>query len=425
MSRTAAQQNSASTQMIVRHFLQWVRNAPAAERAEASASLARAYLYSDLSPDDRAAAEGALIMLLDDPSPLVRCELARALAFSENAPPAVIHGLAADQPEIATWVLEHSVLLVDADLVDAVAVGDTEVQTAIASRSDLPSAVSAAVAEVGAAEACLVLIENLEARIAPISFDRIVDRFGHLPVIRESLMVREDLPAATRHQLVAKLSETLVSLVTARAWLDEGRARRVAREACEKATVTVAATSAPGEVRPLIRHLRESGQLTAGLVLRALLSGNVGMFEEALADLSGMPLARVSAIVHDRGGAGFRALFDRAGLPASTYAAFREAVEAMREGGFVSDLGGASRLKRRMVERVLTRCADMAGVEVEPLMTLLRRFAAEAARDEARLLCDELVADEDIEEILQANCQDAHRQVYDYDAGHGYDRVAA
>ena len=39
-------------------------------------------------------------------------------------------------------------------------------------------------------------------------------------------------------------------------------------------------------MRPLIRHLRESGQLTAGLILRALLSGNVELFEEALADLA-------------------------------------------------------------------------------------------------------------------------------------------
>ena len=70
--------------MIVRQFLQWIRTAPAAERGEATAALARAYLYSDLSSDDRAAAEGALIMVLDDPSPLVRADLARALAFSEN-----------------------------------------------------------------------------------------------------------------------------------------------------------------------------------------------------------------------------------------------------------------------------------------------------------------------------------------------------
>jgi uncharacterized protein (DUF2336 family) len=132
--------------------------------------------------------------------------------------------------------------------------------------------------------------------------------------------------------------------------------------------------------------------LTAGLVLRALLSGNVEMFEEALADLSGMTLTRVSALVHDKSIAGFRALYDKAGLPASTYPAFREAVEAMREGGFIGYVGAATRLKRRMVERVLTRCAEETLGDIEPLLTLLRRFAAEAALEEARLFCDELVA---------------------------------
>ena len=84
--------------MIVRHFLQWVRTAEAAERAEATSALARAYLYSDLSPDDRIAAEGAMIMLLDDPSPLVRHALAEALGSSPDAPAAVMHALVNDQP---------------------------------------------------------------------------------------------------------------------------------------------------------------------------------------------------------------------------------------------------------------------------------------------------------------------------------------
>jgi len=381
--------------MIVRQFLQWVRSAPAAERADATSALARAYLYSDLSTDDRAAAEGALIMQLDDPSPLVRAELARALAFSEQAPPPVILGLAADQPEVASWVLEHSPLLLDADLVDAVATGAPEVQIAIANRAGLPCAVSAAIAEVGAAEACLVLIENPRAEIVAFSFDRMVDRFGHLAAIREAMLARDDLPAPTHQALVAKLSEMLAGFVAAREWLEQDRARRVAKEACEKATVTLAAFSRESEIRPLIRHLRESGQLNAGLVLRALLSGNVEMFEEALSELSGMPIARVSALVHDKGGAGFRALFNKAGLPASTYPAFREAVNALGEGGF--DPGGTVRLRRRMVERVLTRCADEPGVDLEPLLTLLRRFAAEAAREEARTFCQELAAGSDDE----------------------------
>ena len=125
--------------MIVRHFLDWVRTASAGKRAEATYALARAYLYSDLSPDDAAAAEGAMLMLLDDRSPLVRRALADALAASSSAPPAIVMALAADQPQIAAPVLALSPLFVDADLVDAVATGSGAVQIAIASRAGLPA----------------------------------------------------------------------------------------------------------------------------------------------------------------------------------------------------------------------------------------------------------------------------------------------
>ena len=379
--------------MIVRDFLQWVRTAPASERAEATSALARAYLYSDLSADDLAAAEGAMLMLLDDPSPLVRRALADALAASQSAPPAIVIALAADQPQIAAPVYALSPLFVDADLVDAVATGGAAVQAAIASRAALPCSVAAAIAEVGTAESCLVLVENPTADIAPLSIDRIVERFGHLAAIREALLLRDDLPAATRQTLVIKLSETLAGFVAGRAWLDVDHAQRIARDACEKATVTIAAETPESELRPLIRHLCASGQLTAGLILRALLSGNIALFEEALAELTDMPVARVSGLIHDRGSVGFRALFEKAQLPLSTYPAFKEAIEAMREG-ILHEPGGATRLKRRMIERVLTRCEDADFGELAPLLTLLRRFATEAAREEARLFCDELVADD-------------------------------
>ena len=46
-----------------------------------------------------------------------------------------------------------------------------------------------------------------------------------------------------------------------------------------------------------------------------------------------------------------------------------------------------------MVERVLTHC-ETDGKSAEPLLILLRRFATESAREEARMFCEELVADE-------------------------------
>jgi hypothetical protein len=52
-----------------------------------------------------------------------------------------------------------------------------------------------------------------------------------------------------------------------------------------------------------------------------------------------------------------------------------------------------------MVERVLTRCADESLGDIEPLLLLLRRFAAEAAREEARMFCNELVAEDAIDPL--------------------------
>ncbi|HEX3338711.1 MAG TPA: DUF2336 domain-containing protein [Pseudolabrys sp.] len=379
--------------MIVRQFLHWVRQAPAGERAEATSALARAYLYSDLSPDDRAAAEGAMIMLLDDPSPLVRRALAEALASSDRAPQVVVHALAADQADIAIPVLAHSQVLLEDDLVDLIATGHADVQVAIAGRLGLPRTLAAAIAEVGAAEACLALLENGDADIARFSIDRIVERFGHLAPIRENLLARDDLPMAMRQALLSKLSQTLAGFVAARQWLGSEHAEFATKDACEKATVALAADTSYEEVSAFVQHLRHSGQLTAGMILRALLSGNVVLFEEALAELSSIPIDRVTAYVHDKNISGFRALYREAGLPEVAYPAFREALTAMRAGLLIGEQGGASRLKRRMVERVLDACSHERGEETASVLALLRRFSVEAAREEARLFCDDLVAD--------------------------------
>src|SRR5215510_718115 len=250
--------------MIVRQFSSWIRTASAGERAEATRALARAWLISDLTRDDRAAAEGALLMMLDDSSPLVRQAMAEVFARSAEAPAAIVQALSLDQPSVAVSILEHSPLLIDADLVDIVATGNCETQCAIARRIRLPASVCAAIAEVGSAASALELIENPYAELAPFSWDRIVERHGHLAAIRESMLVLEDLPAATRAALVAKLSDTLAQFVVARNWLSADRAGRITSDARERSTVTIAAHSRGEDMQGLARHLRVTGQLTAG-----------------------------------------------------------------------------------------------------------------------------------------------------------------
>ncbi len=120
--------------MFVRKFLAWASSAPAAERAPAAASLARALLNGELPKDEEYEAGVALAALADDPSPLVRRALAIEIAPRSDAPRQILIALAADQAEVAGPILALSPALGDADLIDAAIVGDDAIRLAIAGR---------------------------------------------------------------------------------------------------------------------------------------------------------------------------------------------------------------------------------------------------------------------------------------------------
>jgi uncharacterized protein (DUF2336 family) len=378
--------------MIVRQFLRWIQTAAPGERADATNALARAYLYSDLAQEDRLAAEAAMTVLLDDPSPLVRKALADALAGSGTAPRGVVLSLAQDQPDIAEAVVARSPMLTDAELVDLAASGSERIQCAIAGRAPLSRMVAAALAEVGGAAACLTLIENLDAQFDAEEVARIAERHGHLAAVREELLARDDLPVETRQALVAKLSDTLARFVAHKAWLPSERAENVTREACDRATVVLASETRDDEVAALVQHLVGTHQLTGGLVLRALVAGNLRFFVEALSQLSGYDARRVEAIVADRSGHGFEALYRQSGLPQAALRGFRAALEVIYESETSANLLGHAVFRRRMVENVLARCEQAGEGDLDHLYAMLRKFAGEAAREEARLYAADLLA---------------------------------
>jgi uncharacterized protein (DUF2336 family) len=378
--------------MIVRKFLRWIQTASPGDRADATSALARAFLYSDMTEEDRLAAEAAMTVLLDDPSPLVRLALAEALGASEAAPHNIVLALAHDQPEIAEIIAARSPLLLEAELIDLVAEAGEKIQCAIASRAHLSRPVAAAIAEVGCASACLILIESPDADFGEEEIARIAARHGHLAAVREELLGRNDLAVEIRQALVAKLSDTLARFVAHREWLPEERAQSVTREACDRATIALACETAGNDVASLVRHLVESNQLTGGLVLRALLAGNLAFFIGALSELSGYDPRRVEAIVSDRSGHGFEALYRQSGLPRGAFRAFRAALDAIFAAGSGGELLGHAVLRRRMVEEVLSRYEDAGADELDHLFALLRKFAGEAAREEARLYTADLLA---------------------------------
>ncbi|MBZ9937490.1 DUF2336 domain-containing protein [Mesorhizobium sp. BR1-1-16] len=370
--------------MIVRQFLEWLETAPAERRAEAAHAMARAYLYSDVDDEARAEMEAAMTVLLDDPATEVRYALADALAVDPRAPRHIILALAADHLDIAGLVLTCSPIFIDPELVDIVAVADGGRQAAIAARLPVSRAVAAAIAEIGEAEACIALLDNPDASIAAISLARLAERHGEDAAIRDRLLERTDLPPDIRQMLIRQLGDRLGAFVSGKAWIAPERAQFVTRDACERATIAIAAESATEDLAALVEHLRVTGQLTTALLLRAVCAGNISLFEAALAILSRMPEGRVAGLVRSGRPSALRAVYQKAGMPASAFEAFAAAIETAREASHESVPVSRHALARRTVERVMERYSAITDGEANELLAMLRRFAAEEARESAR-----------------------------------------
>jgi uncharacterized protein (DUF2336 family) len=388
--------------MIIRRFLLWARTASAADRAVAVRLLVDAYLHTPMSPEDKRDAETAMLSLLDDPSALVRSALAEALA-GEKAPRAVVLGLMQDQPDIAAHVLATSPILCEADLIDAAAIGDDQVQCAIARRNDIAVPLAAALVEVGEAAAVAALLGNDAARIAPCTLQRAAERFGNEPQVREALLARQDTPCTIRHRLAVEVAASLTRWLGDCGLMNKDRAERVTRESTEKVAVRLAGGVHPrtDDLEALVLDLRARNRLTPGLILRSLLTGETALAEAALAQLAGMPMTRASNIIHDRRGAGVAALCRKGGIPTTLIPAFVAAIEAVRETGAVLTGASEARRSRRIVERVLIACETSDSAQDAALLALLRRFEADAAREEAFELAQSMADDAALSSLLE------------------------
>ena len=377
---------------IIERFLNWTREAPALSRADAAHALARAFLVSPLSPHGRDEVETALTVLLDDPALDVRLALADVLASSEKAPQHIILTLAADKDAVASLVAERSPLILDSELVDMAATRAESVQVAIARRPFLSRSVSAAIAEVATAPACIALLSNPGARILRFSLDRIVERHGDCPELRATLLEREDLPIEIRQILTAKLGDALRDLVVAHEWMGAERARTVVRDARECATIA-AAFEAPADTMPaLIAELMQARELTPAFLIRAVAAGQAYLFEAGLAALAEVPRERVTSLIASGRVASLGALLHKAGLPRSTYPAFTAAIEVIRLGDSLDGAASDYRRATRLIDAILASYGQRQDREMNKVLALLRRFARDAKRAAARDYADQLRA---------------------------------
>lgn len=371
--------------MIIEQFLNWVDSAKAQNRQAAASALARAYLQSELTIEERCAAEAALTVLLDDPSPNVRLSLAEAFSTSHSAPVHVIAALASDQPEVASMVLVRSPLFSDSDLIDRVALGSDEIQCAIALRPQLSATVCAAIAEVGCRQACAVLLRNDSAKIVPLSIRRLVERFGDEAEMRELLLSDPRLPADGRHTLAVKVGEALRSMALVTALIGSKRAERVTRDAATRACLDQVDSVPAAEIPALIEHLRLSGEMTTAFVLKALVHGKIAFFASILASLSGQDEFRIKAqLAHGRASI-LTALLKRCGFTESVSGLMLRGLDCWRAVANGKLEAGPQEIARMMLQHFNAAETTPAFAHGnDDLVALIRSIYLETVRENGR-----------------------------------------
>jgi uncharacterized protein (DUF2336 family) len=368
--------------VIVAAFLRWVETARTQERVKAANALARAYLKSQMSPEERQAAQVAMTYLLDDPSPQVRLALAEVLAAEPRAPRGLMVSLSEDQPEIASTVILLSPVLTDADLVDIAGRGTVETRALVAARGTVSVGVAAALAEIGDACELEVLLENPGARLTPFTLRRIAERHGRNERIRALLLDRDDLSAGLRQLLVQFVAEALSGSSLVLAAIGSRRIERISREASDSATVAILSDVHGEELRHLTEQLRDGGRLTAAFLMHALCAGRTDFFAAAIESISGVEERRVRAILATGRMHAVRALLETSGLSREISSLFVDAIMEWRH--LIQSPHGLEleNIAHRLIARHRAH-TDLSGAECA-LLDMVERLAIAEERRLAR-----------------------------------------
>jgi len=356
-----------------------MKGATADERAVAAHKLCRVIDKVALTDVERQEAQEILRVMAGDAAELVRRAVAVTLKASPLLPRDVANRLARDVESISLPILNFSPSFTDEDLAEIVRLGGPVRQVAIAKRPKLTERVTAAIVEHGVEQAVEIACANDNAAFSERVLQRALDRFDKSEQVLAAVAYRTALPLSVTERLVDLVSEQVREHLLNHHAISPELALQIAVGARERATIDlVDQAGRAADPKAFAAHLRKAERLTASLLLRALAQGHMTFFECAVAELAGVPHHRTWLMIHDAGPLGLRAIYERAGLPARLFSAFRVGVDTWHSLEFDGDLRDRERFQERMLQRFLTQPQTAARDDVDYLLDKMDRVSREA-----------------------------------------------
>lgn len=324
-------------------------------RADAAEKVGAVFSSGKLSPKERELAEEIFRVMVQDAEVRVRQALSESLKNNPEIPHDVAADLAKDVIEVSAPILEFSTVLTDEDLIEIVRNHDEDHQVVVAKRQTVSSEVSDALSDTDSEKVVATLVKNEGADISEGTFDKVITKFANSEAVIEPLAGRKQLPIKVAERLVSAVSESIREKLVTKHDLSPDLVVDLILETRERATLSLLPGSGSMSVQELVDQLAENGRLTPTLLLRSLCMGDQVLFEVGIAKLADVPIPNAYILIHDKGGKGLSALFEKCQLSKNMLAVAQAALAAAEETDYNGLDGDRERFRQRMIERVLTQ----------------------------------------------------------------------
>jgi len=324
---------------------------------------------ASLTSSERQSALAILETLVRDVEQEVRHALAAHVASCAILPPTLTRAIAEDVEAISVPFIRISPALSDSDLIAVIAAGSAAKQVAVAERERVSERVAEALVGTHSASVVTTMLRNDGAQVSERSYHEIMNDFPGDAAVQDLMIERAFLPLTVVERLTEVVADALRERLIEKHTLPPEFAARLLNQARER-TLMHGAASIPRsfDAERFTRRLNCKGELTPTLLMRALCQGDMHFFEAGMAVLSGVSLPNSVTLIGDHGPLGFKALYEKAGLPPEFFRAFRAALDVLADSRIDGQQDWSPAHVQRILDRVVREYDDACPADLEYLL---------------------------------------------------------
>ncbi|MEJ8474657.1 DUF2336 domain-containing protein [Roseibium algae] len=238
--------------------------------------------------------------VLDQLEEETRLALSNQVGTHPAAPKKLVTKLASDQFSIAENVLMNSPVLGSKELEGIAEVGSQQHLDAIAQRDSLDEKITSILVDRGNRQVLTRVATNKNARMASLTFARLVEKARASPDIQAALLERNDIPEEAARNLAGFLTDELMDRVTSLGGdsvLADALAERAAVEVKTRASRLEASRKETLQIIEDVCNQKKSLDDAVSYFAKSDRSAELGIL---LAKVSDLPISAVSRLIYSK-----------------------------------------------------------------------------------------------------------------------------